>query len=124
MKSEITKLCSDFYEWPERWEGVPEDIEYGEQIIATFEAFIQSLISEELTKKTIESHIDNLWILGGELIRLINQDKNNRDKEPLELLMENIGYAGGPYCRNLQTKNEIRSFDSTCRKLYDYSKIE
>ena len=124
MKSEISKLCPDFYEWPERWQGVPKDIKYAEQIIAIFEPFIQSLILEKQTRKTIEKHIDNLWILGGELIRLINQDQNYRKKEPILLIMENIGHDGGPYCRDIQAENEIRSFDSTCRKLYKFLKYE
>jgi hypothetical protein len=106
------------------WQGATEDIEYGKQIIAIFEPFIQSLILEKLNKKTFERHIDNLWLLGGELIRLINQDQNNRDIEPLELMMENIRHDRGPYCGHLQTENEIKSFDSTCGKLYKYLKIE
>ena len=101
-----------------------EDIEYGKQIIAIFEPFIWSLISEKLTRKTIEIHIENLWLLGGELIRLINQDEDNRCRRPLELIMENIRHDGGPYCRHLQTENEIKSFDSTCGKLNKYLKIE
>ena len=68
-----------------------EEIEYGKQIIVIFEPFIWSLISDKLNRKTIETHIDNLWLLGGELIRLINQDQNNLDEEPLNLLLENIG---------------------------------
>jgi hypothetical protein len=85
---------------------------------------MRSLISEKLTRKTIENHIDNLGLLGGELIWLINQDEDTRDKEPLELLLENIGHGGGPYCSYVQTENEIKSFDSTCRKLYEYLKNE
>jgi hypothetical protein len=124
MKSEITKLCPDFYEWPNRWQGLPEDIKYGERLLIIFEPFVENLITKKLAKKTFERHIDNLWLLGGELIRLINQDEDNRDSKPLELTMENIRHDGGPYCRHLQTKNEIKSFDSTCGKLYKYLKIE
>jgi len=123
MNSEITNLCPDFYEWPNRWQGVPEDTEYGEKIIAIFESFVQSLLSERLNRKTIETHIDNLWLLGGELIRLIYQDQDKRDSEPLELIMEKIDHGGGPYCRHLFTENEIRSFDSIYGKLYKYLKI-
>jgi hypothetical protein len=66
MISEITKLCPDFYRWPKRWQGVPEDTEYGRHIIAIFEPFIRSLIAKKLAKKPFERHIDNLWLLGGE----------------------------------------------------------
>ena len=33
MSGSIDKLWADFYEWPERWEGVPEDVACGEGII-------------------------------------------------------------------------------------------
>jgi hypothetical protein len=124
MKRTIEEISPDFYQWPERWMGVPPDIEYGERLLTIFEPFVENLITKKLAKKTLERHIDNLWLLGGELIRLINQDEDSRDMEPLELIMENIRLDGGPYCRHLQTENEIKSFDSTCRKLYKFLGIE
>ncbi len=124
MKRKIEKISPDFYQWPERWMGVPPDIEYGERLLTIFEPFVENLITKKLAKKAFERHIDNLWLLGGELIRLINQDQDNREKEPLELIMENIRHGGGPNCRHLQTENEIKSFDSTCGKLYKYLKNE
>jgi len=124
MKRTIEEISPDFYQWPERWMGVPPDIEYGERLLTIFEPFVENLITKMLAKKTLERHIDNLGLLGGELIRLINQDEDSRDMEPLELIMENIRLDGGPYCRHLQTENEIKSFDSTCGKLYKYLKNE
>jgi hypothetical protein len=124
MKRTIEEISPDFYKWPERWMGVPLDIGYGERLLTIFEPFVENLITKKLAKKTFERHIDNLWLLGGELIRLINQNEENRDSRPLELIMENIRHDGGPYCRHLQTENEIKSFDSTCGKLYKYLKIE
>ena len=124
MKRTIEEISPDFYQWPERWMGVPPDIEYGERLLTIFAPFVENLITKMLAKKTLERHIDNLWLLGGELIRLINQDEDSRDMEPLELIMENIRLDGGPYCRHLQTENEIKSFDSTCGKLYKYLKNE
>jgi hypothetical protein len=104
--------------------GVPLDIGYGERLLTIFEPFVENLITKKLDRKAFERHIDNLWLLGGELIRLINQDEDNRDSEPLELIMENIRHDGGPHCRHLQTENEIKSFDLTCGKLYKFLGIE
>ncbi len=109
------------------WKGVASawlPVRYGEHLLTIFAPFVENLITKKLAKKTLERHIDNLWLLGGELIRLINQEEDSRDMEPLELIMENIRLDGGPYCRHLQTENEIKSFDSTCGKLYKYLKIE
>ena len=41
---------------------------------------IEDLLSGHLTPKLIREHFDNLWLLGGELIRQINMDEEIRDK--------------------------------------------
>ncbi len=60
-----------------------------------FRPFIQSLIDHGWTKKTIRNHIDNLWLLGGEIIREVNDDNEYRRFNPPEI-METIGLEGGP----------------------------
>jgi hypothetical protein len=34
-------LWADFHEWPERWKGFPEDVPYGERIIAIYKPFVE-----------------------------------------------------------------------------------
>jgi len=119
MTSRIEKLWADFYEWPERWAGVPEDVAYGEGIIEIYKSFVDELLSRT-SLKTVKRHLDNLWLLGGELIRSINMDPDDREKTPMELLLDNIGDVGGPYCRHLDTDEEMKSYDATCKKLYKF----
>jgi site-specific DNA-cytosine methylase len=38
-------------------------------LLACFRPFIEHLASSSLSPKTIRKHVDNLWILGGEIIR-------------------------------------------------------
>ncbi len=119
MKSRTDKLWADFYEWPERWKGFPEDVPYGEGIIAIYKPFVDELLSR-LSLKTVKRHLDNLWLLGGELIREINMDPELRKKAPMELLLENIDETGGPSCRHLDTEEDFRSYDATCKKLFKF----
>jgi hypothetical protein len=71
------------------------------------------------TRKTVYKHINNLWLLGGEVIRDLNEDGKLR-KIPMELLLlEILDVYGGPLIHN-GSKEEQRSFDSTCRKLYRF----
>ena len=102
--------------------GVPEDIPFGEKLIDHFRPFIEDLINAEYTTKTIQRHLDNLWLLGGELVREINMDPDSRNTDARDLLMETIGDAGGPPCRHLNTEAEQRSFDATCKILYRFLK--
>ena len=37
MKKEITTVCPDFYDWPDRWMGVEADRVYGRKILQYFE---------------------------------------------------------------------------------------
>jgi hypothetical protein len=116
----IEKICPDFREWPGSWKGEDEDVPYGEGLIELLRPFIQSLIDHGWSKATIRNHIDNLWLLGGEIIREVNDDNEYRRFTPRQKLLDSIGPEGGPYCRHLDSEEECRSFDATCRKLYKY----
>ena len=116
MQKEIEEFCPDFYEWPVRWHGVKEDIPVGERILGCFEPFVADLIFSNLSDRTKKRHLDNLWILGGEIVRKISiNDEYNQDIE--QITKESVDDEGGPFCRHLHTDEEIRSFDTTCRKL-------
>ena len=116
MKSPIEKLWTDFYEWPERWKGFDKDVPYGEEIIQIYKPFLDELLSR-LSLKTVKRHLDNLWLLGGELIREINMNPKLRKKAPMDLLLDNVDETGGPYCRHLDSEEQMRAYDATCRKL-------
>jgi hypothetical protein len=119
MKSHVEKLWADFYEWPERWKGFPADVPYGEGIIEIYKPFVEELLSR-LSLKTVKRHLDNLWLLGGELIREINMNPKLRKKAPMDLLLDNVDESGGPYCRHLDSEEQMMAYDATCRKLSKY----
>ncbi len=50
--------------------GLEKDVPPGEQLIALFRPFLESLAASDLAPKTIQKHVDNMWVLGGEFIRL------------------------------------------------------
>lgn len=115
-------ICKDFFEWPDRWEMVEEDVEYGKKMLPPMKSFIEFLIEKGFTKKTIKKHIDNLWLLGGELISRINMDEELREVSPVDLIKQNIGSDGGPYSQHLDSEAQFDSFDATCRKFHKFLK--
>lgn len=119
MTSRIEKLWADFHEWPERWKGVDKDVPYGKGIIEIYKPFVEELLSH-YSKSTVNRHLNNLWLLGGELIRSINMDPEDRGKTPMELLLDNIDETGGPYCRHLDSEEQMRAYEATCRKLFKF----
>jgi DNA-binding transcriptional ArsR family regulator len=116
-----SQLLDRLKEWPESWAIDDEkDIRTGEEITAVLREFAQSLVDAGLAPSTISRHLSNLWLLGGEIISDINYDPPLRRKQAVSLLESFVDETGGPYTRHLDTDEERRSFDATCKKLYKY----
>jgi len=99
--------------------GLEKDLPPGEQLLACFRPFIQHLASSGLFPKTIRKHVDNLWMLGGEMIRDLHEDPSLR-KVAVDWLLRDVIHAdGGPLIHN-GSEEEQRSFDSTCRKFHRF----
>lgn len=89
----------------------------GQQIVAVFTPFLLHLLDQGLARTTVRRHRDNLWLLGGELIRRRYEDEDlarQRVQSALETLIED---DGGPLMCPSISESEQDSLDSTCRKL-------
>jgi hypothetical protein len=47
--------------------GMEKDLPPGEQLVACFRPFLESLAASDLSPKTIQKHVDNMWVLEGSL---------------------------------------------------------
>jgi hypothetical protein len=94
--------------------GLEKDLPPGEQLLALLRPFLEHLAASNLSPKTIQKHIDNMWALGGEFIRDLNYDPPLRKKPVEQVLLKMIEY-GGPLLYD-GGEDEQRSFDATCRK--------
>jgi hypothetical protein len=95
--------------------GLEMDLPPGEQLIALFRPFLEYLAASELSPKTIQKHVDNVWALSGEFIRDLHHDPSLR-KKPVNLALRRMIQYGGPLLYHGR-EDQQRSFDSTCRKL-------
>jgi hypothetical protein len=96
--------------------GWEKDLPPGEELVACFRPFLEDLLSSDLSPKTIQKHVDNVWALGGEIIRDLNQTPSLRKVPVQRLLHDAIGH-GGPLLYHCNSEEQQKSFDSTCRKL-------
>ena len=94
--------------------GLEKDLPPGEQLLALFRPFLEFLSASDLSPKTIQKHVDNIWALGGEFIRDLHNDPSLR-KKPVDRVLSQMIEYGGPLL-NHGGEDQQRSFDSTCNK--------
>jgi hypothetical protein len=101
--------------------GMEKDLPPGEKLVACFRPFLEGLVASDLSPKTIQKHVDNLWALGGEIIRDLYENPSLRRKSIEQILSHRIDDEGGPLLYAMESEeDQQRSFDSTCKKLYRF----
>ncbi len=101
--------------------GVEKDLPPGEKLVACLRPFLEGLVASDLSPKTIQKHVDNVWALGGEIIRDLHENPSLRRKSIEQILDDRIDEEGGPLLYAMESEeDQQRSFDSTCKKLYRF----
>jgi hypothetical protein len=95
--TDLERYCRGLNDWPRSWMGWEKDVPPGEKLVACFRPFLEYLVaSADLSPKTIQKHVDNLWALGGEIIRDLNETPSLRKKTIEQTLFDVIDDEGGP----------------------------
>ena len=113
----LRQACPDLDDWPRSWHVEPADIAIGQQIVAVLTPFLLHLLDQALAKTTVRRHRDNLWSLGGELIRCRYDDDELARQDVRAAIRQLIERDGGPLMWPRITESEQDSLDATCRKL-------
>ena len=117
----LERYCRGLDGWPRAWMGMEKDLPPGEKLVACFRPFLEALVASDLSPKTIQKHVDNLWALGGEIIRDLYQDPSLRRKNIEQILADRIDDEGGPLVYAMESEeDQQRSFDSTCKKFHRF----
>lgn len=106
-------------EWPDSWAGLEEDKAPGRRLLAELRPFIPYLIGEGLSAKTVRRHLDNLWAIGGEVVRRFNHQPELRHASARQLLLDAVDMGEAPLLRHA-TEAEQREVDTTARKLLKF----
>jgi hypothetical protein len=117
---EVLAYVPDLDAWPDSWMIDTPDRSMGKAIVTVLTPFIEHLIKQGLTKRTLKRHVDNLWALGGEIVTAINWDESLRKLSAKDLVINAIDEEGGPLLRNPLDPEDQKPFDSTCKKLYKF----
>lgn len=112
----IDVLLALMDDWPQSWAGDEDDEPIGRHLAAILHPFMTRLHSEKLAPRTLRRHLDNLWLIGGEVIRRLSYDPALRTKPPIELLLDAVAGGEAPLVDDL-TEVEQAALDATARKL-------
>ena len=99
--------------------GEEKDLPPGRKLVEYFMPFLLHLAESGLSKRTIQNHVDNMWLLGGEIIRDVNENPALRKVTAEKLVRDVIHEDGGPLIHNAW-EDEQRTLVSTCRKFYRF----
>jgi len=116
---DVTAYCQDLENWPRSWMGLEKDLPPGEALIVCLRPFIEHLAAKGLAQNTIRQHVDNLWSVGGEIIRDLHYDPSLRKKSADQLLRNAVHQYGGPAVHNASEEQQ-RSVNATCRQLHRF----
>ncbi len=113
----LCQACPDLDDWPRSWHVELADIAVGQQIVAVFTPFLLHLLDQALAKSSVRRHRDNLWLLGGELIRRRYDDDELARRDVDAAIRQLVQGEGGALIYPRITEAEQDSLDITCRKL-------
>lgn len=87
-----------------------------------FTPFLRHLLNSNLSRATLRRHRDNLWLLGGEIIRKLQENPRLKKQPMADVVFAALDDEGGPLLSHHASEEDQRSFDSTCRKFLRFLK--
>jgi hypothetical protein len=102
--------------WPESWAIEPEDVPVGRALVAELRPYAVHLEQRGLTPKTVRRHLNDLWVIGGEIIRRINYDESKRKLAARKILLDAIEGGEAPLASGV-TEAQQAELDAAAKRL-------
>ena len=93
----LERTLTDMQRWPTSW-AIDGDHEAGEELVAALTPFVHHLYDTSVATTTLRRHLNNLWALGGEIIRRRHDDDESGN---VPLLAEIVDEEGGPLLHSM-----------------------
>lgn len=114
--AEVTALTEG---WPKSWAYGRKDEPIGRDMVLVVREFMAQLEGEGLSPRTRRGHLDNLWLLGGEIVRRMQNEHDMRQRSGRALL-HTATEAGEAILIHGLSEAEHDSVDRTARRLARY----
>lgn len=117
----LIQYCKTIPKWPANWAiSSKQDPAIGQKIVSEMTPFLIDRIKKGRAKSTIKIYAGYLAVLGGELIRCLNQDETERKLSAKQLILKHISESGGPYWRHARDQIDHSKYDSVCKMFYKF----
>lgn len=103
-----------------RWQYETADLAPGLAIVAIFKPFLLDLLRSKASTSAFNRHRDNLWQIGGEIIRRRHDDPDLHRLPVGELIHTLVEEDSGPLIWPRISESEQNAIDATSRKLYRF----
>jgi hypothetical protein len=113
------KLIALMEPWARSWRGSDADIPIGEGLVAVMKPFIEHLCARGLAHSTVRDHLDNCWVIGGEIIRDVWQQPKRRTLAPRRLVLDAVADGDAPLVDDFGEDGQ-RRLDATAKKLFRF----
>jgi hypothetical protein len=113
------KLLALMEPWARSWRGSDDDIPIGEGLVAVMRPFIEHLCDRGLVHATVRDHLDNCWVIGGEIIRDVWQQPKRRSLAARRLVLDAIANGDAPLVDDFDEQGQ-RRLDATAKKLFRF----
>src|SRR6266853_757267 len=110
---ELAAYCPDLDQWPRSWMYEERDVSPGGQMVECFKPFLRHLLSLGLSRKTLRQHRDNLWLLGGELIRDLHDAPRLRKRPMDQVVLADIDQEAAVRFTSIRHITHIRRTQPT-----------
>lgn len=101
---------------PESWACLPEDVPVGKGLVTELRPFVVHLEQRGLAPAKIRGHVNGLWVIGGEIIRRLDEDPRQRKLTARKLLLGAIEGGEAPLANGVSEADQ-NAIDATARKL-------
>jgi hypothetical protein len=110
----VKELVPDLRKWPDSWMGTEKDLACGKNLLPFMEKFIQDLMDQGLSRKTLKEYVDWIWLLGGGIIKEVSLCREYK-KDPAKMLLEAVEGGGClPADYESMAKSDLAGFKKMC----------
>ena len=115
-RSAPTSPIAGMEEWPKSWAGSPSDEVLGRELVRVLRPFVIALEQQGLSSQTLRRHVDGVWLIGGEIVRRLNDEPASSRRPARALLLEAVEGGEALLVSGL-AQEEQEEVDATARKL-------